>query len=122
MAKILIIDDEELICGMLESLLTRAGHEVDTAFDGAVGLEIYQEKPAQVVITDIIMPESDGLETIKNLKQFNPDVKIIAISGGSRIKQVDFLEVASDLGADHAFYKPLDHAKLMQAVDNCLVS
>lgn len=120
MAHIMIIDDEPMICEMLDSLFSGAGYTVTTAPDGELGFALYKDCPADVVVTDIIMPESDGLETIKAMRAHNANVKIIAVSGGSRIKGVDFLEVASTLGANHVFYKPLDNEELLAAVENCL--
>lgn len=120
MARILVIDDEPLICSMLDVRLSRAGHNVMTAPDGREGVALYRKDPADVVITDIMMPEKDGLETIGELRQANPDLKIIAISGGSRILNADFLEAASLCGAAAVFQKPLDHHQLLQAIDACL--
>ena len=122
MAHIMIIDDEPMICEMLDSLFSGSGYTVTTAPDGELGLALYKDNPADVVITDIIMPESDGLETIKAMRAHNAGVKIIAISGGSRIKGIDFLEVASNLGADHVFCKPLDNDDLLNTVETCLQS
>lgn len=75
----------------------------------------------ELVIADIVMPEKDGLETIMELQKMRPDLKIIAISGGSRIGNFDFLAMAKKLGACKTFYKPLDNNELLVAVDACLV-
>jgi YesN/AraC family two-component response regulator len=82
MANILIIDDDQQILNMLSQILKRAGYGVVEALDGKQGLKLYRENPTDLIITDIIMPEKEGLETIMELQRDFPDVKIIAISGG----------------------------------------
>ncbi|WP_282611148.1 response regulator [Pelagibius sp. Alg239-R121] len=120
MAKILIVDDEPLICEMLEVFLSRAGHDITTASNGVQAMEIASKLPIDLVIADIVMPEKDGLETITELRKQNPDVNVIAISGGSRIGNFDFLAMAEKFGANATFYKPLDNDALLQAVEKCL--
>lgn len=120
MADILVVDDEKLICEMLDILLSRAGHRVTTAFDGIQALEAVKTTPVDLVIADIVMPEKDGLETIMQLRQEHPSIQIIAISGGSRIGNADFLAMAAEFGACETFYKPLDKDALLCAVDKCL--
>ncbi len=120
MGHILVVDDEPLICEMLEVVLSRAGHEVTVAGDGVQAMELAQELALDLVIADIVMPEKDGLETISELRKAKPDIKIIAISGGSRIGNFDFLAIAEKLGADASFYKPLDNDELLKTIDKCL--
>ena len=84
MARILIIDDEEKFRKMLRQMLERAGHEVVEAPDGKEGVKLYREKLTDLIITDIFMPEKEGIQTIKELKRDFPEAKIIAISGGGR--------------------------------------
>ena len=120
MANILVIDDEPLICEMLDVLLSGEGHRVATAADGRAGISQFEEDAVDVVITDIIMPEGDGLEVIQKIRDRNPQVKIIAISGGSRLGNVDLLEMARELGAVKVFSKPLDHAELVRAIKECV--
>ncbi len=121
MAKILVVDDEPLICEMLEVFLSRAGHDVTAVTDGRQAINAVKTIPVELVIADIVMPEKDGLETIMELQKMRPDLKIIAISGGSRIGNFDFLAMAKKLGACKTFYKPLDNNELLVAVDACLV-
>lgn len=120
MAKILVVDDEPLICEMLEVFLSRAGHDVTTVSDGKQATEAVGKLALDVVIADIVMPEKDGLETIMELQKRRPDLKVIAISGGSRIGNFDFLEMARKLGACKTFYKPLDNHELLKAINECL--
>ena len=120
MARILVIDDEPLVRQMLEVRLTRAGHEVVTAPDGEEAIAVHNSQAAELVITDIFMPEKDGLETIQELRRETPELKIIAVSGGSRIGNMDFLKMAAKFGASAALYKPLDYDELLQAIETCL--
>src|SRR5262245_29741608 len=114
MATILIIDDQEPVRILLRAVLERAGYEVREACNGRHGLELYREKSADLIITDIIMPEMNGLEMLSELTRSFPNVKVIAISGGSPGDGV--LSMAKMLGALHTFYKPLDLEKLVSAV------
>ena len=88
MARILIIDDEPTILLMLKKMLERSGYVVDMAINGKEGMELFAKFPADLIITDIVMPEKEGLETIREIKKDHPHVKIIAISGGGRIAMI----------------------------------
>ena len=94
MARILIIDDDEQVRRYLRKILEAQGHEVVAASDGKLGIELCREEPTDLIITDIFMPEKEGLETIGELRRDYPDVKIIAISGGGRTGNLDFLPLA----------------------------
>lgn len=120
MADILIVDDEPLICSMLQALLTREGYHVMIAGDGKKAVDIVEDHKFDLIIADIVMPEKDGLEMIMEIKNLIPDMKIIAISGGSRIGNADFLQMALKFGASEAFYKPLQNDDLLNAVRRCL--
>lgn len=122
MARILVVDDEPLICSMLDAVLTRAGHDVMIAGDGKQAIAMVEDGPVDLVIADIVMPEKDGLETITQLRKERPRLKIIAISGGSRVGNFDFLAMAERLGAAETFYKPLDNDELLKAVARCLAA
>lgn len=117
MADILVVDDEPLICEMLDVFLSRVGHNVTTAEDGEKALTSLNGKSVDLVVVDIVMPEKDGLETISTLRKTFPNIKIIAISGGSRIGDYDFLAMAKKLGACETFYKPLDNQQLLEAIE-----
>lgn len=116
MLSVLIIEDDEFVQNMLKQTFERAGYEVATASNGRVGLQLYQCKPFDVVITDLIMPEMEGIETISSLRQNNPEVQVIAISGGGRNNAQDYLELAQKLGAKKTFTKPVNRNKLLEAV------
>ena len=116
MPRVLIIEDDAQVRMMLRLTFEDAGFEAEEAPDGKVGLRLYRREPADVVITDLIMPEKEGLETIRELKRDYPDVKIIAISGGGRAAPDHFLRVAEKFGALRTFTKPLDREKLVAAV------
>ena len=116
MARIMIIDDNVYILDMLKQTLEREGYEVVEASNGDEGIRLYRENPADLIITDILMPKKEGLETIIELKRDFPDVKIIAISGGGRISPKEYLSMAKKLGARYTFSKPVEREKLLAAV------
>ncbi len=121
MARILVIDDEELARYTLREILHNAGHEVAEAKNGNEGIAFQKAHPFDLVITDIIMPEKEGVETIIDLKQAYPDLKIIGISGGGRTRNLDFLKLAKQFGADRTIAKPFSEDELMENVNACLV-
>jgi DNA-binding response OmpR family regulator len=120
MAKILVLDDEASIVLMIKKMLEKAGHEVEMALNGRDGMILFEQNKPDLLITDIIMPEKEGLETIFELRQKHPELKIIAISGGGRISPEGYLPGAKLLGADMVFQKPLDQKEFMQAVATLL--
>ena len=120
MAHILIIDDDPQILDMLGQTLKREGHEVVDALDGKEGLKLYRENPADLVITDIVMPVKEGIETIMELQRDFPDVKIIAISGGGHNYPEEYLYIARMLGVHKTFAKPIERDELLKAVSELL--
>ncbi len=120
MARILVIDDEASIRTMLQQILERSGHEVAVAIQGEEGLTLCREHPVDLVITDIFMPEKEGIETILELRQQSPQTKIIAISGGGRAGKLDFLETAKNLGAHQTLAKPFERQEILDAVNAAL--
>lgn len=120
MARILVVDDDPNIRQMLRSMLEREGYDVEAAANGRECLEFFRSAPAELVITDIIMPEQEGIETIRQLRADYPNCKIIAISGGGRIGPSDYLSMAKLLGATHTLAKPFDRAQLILAVRESL--
>ena len=114
MATIMIIDDEESIRLLLRSVLEAAGYEVTEATNGRQGLDLYRQRPADVVITDILMPELNGLEMLLALTREFMHVKVIAISGAQEEKLI--LDVAKHLGARQTFQKPFSMPQLLDAV------
>lgn len=116
MPRVLVIDDEPQIRSLLKTFLKRAGYEVDEAGDGIEGVKQMRACHADVVITDILMPKQEGLETIRQIRKEFPDVKIIAMSGGSQLTVMDFLPLAERFGAAKIFHKPLDFNALVATV------
>jgi DNA-binding NtrC family response regulator len=121
MAKIiLVIDDDAVVRTTIEQILEDAGYEVVTARNGLHGTVAFHRTQPDLVITDIIMPEQDGIQTITEIRAAKPDAKIIAISGGGRIGNADFLAMARTLGAIDVIPKPFDSDELLTVVANCL--
>jgi DNA-binding response OmpR family regulator len=120
MARILIIDDDDAVRSMLRQALTRFGHVVIEARDGEEGLLLFPGANADLLITDILMPEKEGLEVLLELRKVQPPVKIIAISGGGRIHAKDYLGLAKRLGASKVLTKPFGIEALMAAVNELL--
>lgn len=120
MARILVIDDDGQVRGAIRRILERAGHTVLDAADGEAGIRVYRERPTDLIITDIFMPERDGIETIQQLRREFPGVKIIAISGGDRTRTVDLRKDAELLGASRTLRKPFELTELLEAVSELL--
>lgn len=120
MTQILLIDDERLVRAAMRVPLEEAGHDVFEADNGRKGIELHKESPCDLIITDVIMPEMEGFETIKLLRKDDDLLKIIAISGGGRIKGADYLKMAITLGADKILVKPFSNEELLDAVNDCL--
>jgi DNA-binding response OmpR family regulator len=116
MARILLIEDDEQFRRMLRAVLEHEGYVVEEAQNGRQGVANCRATPADLVITNIIMPEQEGLETIRILRQEFPAVKIIAISGGGAWRNLDFLSVARQLGAWRTLRKPFEMRELRAAV------
>lgn len=116
MAKILVIDDEPQIRTMLKDILENEGYEVIEAENGEVGIRQYKNDPTDVVITDIVMPDKEGIATIRELKQEFPDIKIIAMSGGGRGVADNYLMMAEAFGVKRVFKKPIAYDELVSAV------
>lgn len=120
MAKVLVVDDEELVRLTLRQMLESEGHEVLEARNGREAVAIQNETPADIVLTDIIMPEQEGIETIIQLRRQDPNLRIIAISGGGRMKNLDFLRVAANVGADATLTKPFTTDELVEVIRGCM--
>jgi len=110
---ILVIDDEYLVRYTLARVLRNDGYDVVTAADGQRGMVAFRESAPDIVITDIIMPEQDGIATIRQMRRERPQIKILAISGEVGIGNFDVLEIARKLGADDVIGKPFDAAALL---------
>jgi CheY-like chemotaxis protein len=122
MKKILVIDDNMVVRNTIVQILESEGYEVVSAEDGRRGLFVFRSEKPDLVVTDIIMPEKEGIETIRDIRSEVPDAKIIAISGGGRIGNTDFLKIARQLGASDIVAKPLDPDHFLDVVKNCLAA
>ena len=122
-ALILVVDDHADIRAMLQLVLEQAGYEVLTAESGVQALALQRRRAAQVVITDLFMPEQDGAETIDLLRREFPATRIVAMSGGGRVVGrggVDYLTAARNIGAHATLRKPFDAEELLQVVQDLL--
>lgn len=122
MARILVIDDNSDLRTIMQHLLEADGHQVALAADGLEGLVQQRTAPADLIITDIFMPNKEGLETIRELRMEHPRVAIIAMSGGGRLSGDNYLQTAQELGARAILRKPFDMAALMECVAAALQS
>lgn len=120
MADIIIIDDEDALRSTMRKILERDGHEVREAGDGDRGIELVRERAADLVITDIFMPGKEGMETIQELKERFPDVRILAVSGGATVGASGPLMDAELFGADASLAKPFTVETLQGAVKDVL--
>jgi CheY-like chemotaxis protein len=120
MARILLIDDDEPVRIMLRQMLEHFGHTVVEARNGKEGLALFQPATVDLVITDIVMPEKDGLEVVRALRRQHPPVKVIAISGAAGKRAADYLQMATFMGAATVLAKPLSVDVVMAAVNALL--
>lgn len=120
MVRILVIDDDDQIRLLLGMLLRGAGYEVAEAANGSEGLRIFREKPADLILTDILMPEKGGLETIQELHRDFPKVKVIALSGGFKKTENPNLSITEVLGVQRILTKPFSQEELLKAVREVL--
>ena len=120
MSHILLIEDDELFRQMVRISLTEAGHTVTEARDGKEGLRLYADEPTELVITDLIMPEKEGIETILELRKKWPDLKIIAMSGGGRVTAANYLHIAKQVGVAAVLNKPFSNDELTAVIDRLL--
>lgn len=117
MTSLLIVDDDKHIQKLLSRLFEKNGFDTMTASDGGEALKMYRERRQDIVIMDLIMPNKEGIETIIELKHIDPEVKIIAISGGGKIRAYDYLKMASDLGAVSVMEKPINTHDLLLKIN-----
>jgi CheY-like chemotaxis protein len=120
MARILLIDDDDDMRTMLGLTLTHFGHTVIEAQNGKQGLAIFAQANADLVMTDMVMPEKEGIEVVIELRKNNPDLKIIAMSGGGRGSGTGYLLAAKGLGANKVLAKPFSNEELNAAIGELL--
>jgi DNA-binding NtrC family response regulator len=121
MARFVIIDDDEDLRSVVQMILTLDGHDAEVAANADKALDMQRARPADVIITDIFMPDKDGLETIHQFRQEFPQVRIIAMSGGGEVvKTLRYLASARQLGAVQVIQKPFDGEALLAVVREVL--
>jgi DNA-binding response OmpR family regulator len=106
MSQILIVDDDESFRKMLRLTLEKLGHKVVEAKNGREGMKLYAQTPADLVMMDLIMPDQEGLQTIREMRHAHPKQKIVAMSGGGRLNTPNYLKIASMMGVDGVLTKP----------------
>lgn len=120
MARILLVDDEPMLRETLKIALQAAGHAVSVAHNGAAALTLLTAESFDVIVTDILMPETDGLEMIMRVRKESGNVRIIAMSGGGRTRNMDMLDFAKSFGADAVLAKPFLPKQLISSVADIL--
>lgn len=114
--RILVIDDDPQIRKLFKRKLSFEGYEVLEAFNGKDGVKLYRRELPDLVITDLVMPEKEGIEVITELKKDHPEVKIIAVSGGGRADPEAYLKIAKHLGAQKTYPKPIVWSELLAGI------
>jgi CheY-like chemotaxis protein len=120
MARILVVDDNVRLRAVVRDILTQAGHEVETAGNGIEACQILKRLPVDLLITDIIMPDQEGIQTIISLRRDYPGLRIIAMSGDGCDNAGFYLEMAREFGADITLHKPFSRAQIIEAVEGLL--
>jgi CheY-like chemotaxis protein len=116
MPRVLLVDDDDLSRNTIHQMLERAGYEVKSTPSGREALQWYRQSPPDLVVTDLIMPDTDGLELIQELRRSDPQIRILAISGGGRVNANEYLTVARRFGAVGILAKPFSNQELREAV------
>ncbi|MET1255149.1 response regulator [Aliikangiella maris] len=120
MALVMIVDDDPQMLRLLTDVVELDNHDVLLAQDGALALEYFEFHAPDLMITDILMPNKEGLELISEIREKFPGVKIIAYSGGGSANPESYLEFAKGMGADKVFTKPVPLASLRQEIQSLL--
>ena len=119
MFRILLIDDDDLLRGVLAKALGHAGHTVIQASDGRLGVELARATPVDLVITDLVMPVQEGVETILQLRREQPLLPVIAISGGLSNSKL-YLDIAAKIGARRVLAKPFTPRELIDQIEEVM--
>ena len=120
MAKILVIDDNDLVRASTRTILENEGYVVEEASDGDAGIARAKSVLPDLILTDIVMPNKEGIEMIRDLRSRGYDGPIIAMSGGGRLDATEVLDLAGKLGADACIAKPFKRAELLAKIKACL--
>jgi CheY-like chemotaxis protein len=115
MANVLLIDDDPMVRDVLGDMLATAGYRVAAA-DGVTAMDEFESTPFDIVIADIFMPGEDGITTIRRIRDQDPFVGIVAITGGAKSGNYDVLRISVELGADLGLTKPISRARLLATV------
>jgi CheY-like chemotaxis protein len=116
---ICLIEDDTTVRNAMVKALNRAGYLVIPCQNGREGLQVALSENVDLIITDIIMPEVEGIEVIQRIRAKKPDIKIIAMSGGGRVGNTDFLKIAKSVGANDVLYKPVTRSEVFAAIERC---
>ncbi|MDP7061574.1 MAG: response regulator [Planctomycetota bacterium] len=122
MARILIADDDSEIRITLQKLLQMVGHEVELAKDGLEAVRILDSETFDLMVTDIVMPNQEGLESIMQARQKHPDLHLIAMSGGGKGRTENYLRMAKSFGAEAIFKKPFSPREMLDKVNELVTS
>lgn len=121
MARVLVIDDDPLFREIAREVLVQGGHDVSQAANGVEAAKVAAEAAPELAVVDMLMPERDGIETIRDLRSHWPGIKLVAVSGGSRgLEPTLLLRAAKAMGADAALEKPVDHGELLGLIAKLL--
>jgi CheY-like chemotaxis protein len=116
-ARVLIVDDDPAVLLTVQLVLSSSGYQVTTAPDGKRALFLMDKFDPDLVLTDLIMPEMDGVQTITEIRKTRPDLKIIAMSGGARMGNINILQKAKEVGANVVISKPFEMTELTSLID-----
>lgn len=117
MAGILLVEDDDDLRAMLKESLEKRRHKITEASNGREALNKFKSSVTDLVITDLLMPEQDGIGLIMELRKIKPDIKLVAISGGGKIGPSNYLDVARTLGADAVFPKPFNLYDFIEEIE-----
>jgi CheY-like chemotaxis protein len=120
MPRLLLVDDDDSFRTMLRITLVKMGHVVHEARNGREAMAAYEREPLDLVITDLVMPEQEGVETIRKLRHKYPEVKIIAMSGGGRSSATAYLKIAKAMGADLVLAKPFSNDEMRAGIEQLM--
>lgn len=120
MSLIMVVDDDDSILRLISEIMKKEGYQVLQAEDGEEAFALFQRQPCDLMITDLLMPNKEGLELIQELRGLKPSLKIIAYSGGGQLEPDDYLDFAKGIGADRVFRKPIAIFDLTEAVAQLL--
>jgi CheY-like chemotaxis protein len=117
---VILVEDDDALRKVLELMLDDAGYHVLPARNGIEAMEMVEIRKIDLLITDLVMPEQEGVETIIRIRRKHPSLPIIAMSGAGDVRAGTYLKIAGSVGANLLLAKPFDHADLLLAVDNLL--